>query len=78
MPKTSKKVRVIIQLPKSTKAALDSLKDEGYTASSYIQDLVKDDLRVRRESGWVAGRGWVQPSDAPRAKSDAPKRGIAS
>lgn len=65
MPKpskgTSKMVRVLIQLPKPMKQALDSLKDEGYTASSYLRHLLKNDLRARRESGWVAGRGWVNP-----------------
>lgn len=73
MPKTSrgpsKMVRVLIQLPEPMKAALDSLKDEGYTASSYLRHLLKNDLRARRESGWVAGKGWINWDKRPGAEA---------
>lgn len=72
MPKipksTSKMVRVLVQLPKPMKAALDSLKDEGYTASSFIRFLVRENLRARRETGWVQGKGWINWDKRPGAE----------
>lgn len=74
MANKSKMVRVLIQLPKPMKAALDSLKDEGYTASSYLRHLLKEDLRARRESGWIAGRGWVNWDKTMQAEQEADRK----
>lgn len=59
--------RVMVQLPTDMKADLDTLRDEGYTASSYIRQLLKLDLQVRKDSGWVPGRGWINWDRRPAA-----------
>lgn len=78
MPKTpkstSKMVRVLIQLPEPMKRALDSLKDEGYTASSYLRFLLKNDLQARRETGWVAGKGWINRDKILREREELVRR----
>ena len=51
--------RLMIQLPTDMKADLDTLRDEGYTASSYIRQLLKLDLQARKDTGWVPGKGWI-------------------
>lgn len=51
--------RLMIQLPTDMKADLDALKDEGYTVSSYIRQLLKLDLQARKDTGWVPGKGWI-------------------
>lgn len=36
--------RILIQLPKALKAKLDTLKQQGYTASGYIRALLEREL----------------------------------
>lgn len=39
--------RVFIQLPKSLKAKLDSLKAQGYTASGFIRALLEREFQTK-------------------------------
>ena len=38
--------RVLIQLPKTLKAKLDSLRTQGYTASGYIRAMLEREFRT--------------------------------
>ncbi len=44
--------RILIQLPLGMKRYLDALKEEGYSASSYIRFLIKADMTERKAMGW--------------------------
>jgi hypothetical protein len=62
MAVNTKMVRVLVQLPAESKRALDFIRtDEGIPQAAYLRRLLTNDLRARREAGWVLGRGWVKP-----------------
>lgn len=66
-------IKILVSLPEPLHRQLMTLRNEGYTASGYIAFLLQNDFRARKETGWVAGKGWIPREEWLARHTPAPK-----
>ena len=47
-----------VRLSPFMERALSLICEEGYTAATYLQFLLKHDIEARMEAGWTITHGW--------------------